>query len=384
MPDDNATAVRGRYVLNHSAREGMTRPGLFNAGEYSSVTKFFRSMSSYVPTPLWALRAYGQKIGVREILVKDESARLGLNSFKVLGVSYAVHKLIESGAIQKNSVLVAATDGNHGRALARVARLHGLKSIIYIHEGAATARIRAISSEGADVIQVAGNYDDSVRMASEAARMNGWTLVSDTSWPGYEVVPRYVMAGYTMIMNEVVDQWCELPDAVFVQAGVGGLVGAVLSWFLHNFGSSRPLIVACEPNTAACVLESMRAGQPVTVPGSLETAMAGLSCGTVSLAAWPVLQSGLDACLAITDEESFEAMQTLAHPEPPDPLVTSGESGACGLASVTSTMRRNDLRPLRSLLHLGPDSRVLVINTEGATDPASYDTVTGIRAPEEN
>jgi diaminopropionate ammonia-lyase len=282
------------------------------------------------------------------------------------------------------AVLVAATDGNHGCALARVARLRGLKAKIYISQGAAAARIQAISREGAEVIPIAGNYDDSVHVAAEAARTNGWTLVSDTSLPGYELVPRYIMAGYSMIMNEVAEQWTEPPDVVFVQAGVGGLACAVLSWLLNRLGSSRPFVVTCEPKAAACVLESMRADQPVIIPGSLETAMAGLSCGTVSGVAWPVLHSGLDACLAIGDDECFEAMRILAHPESTDPYIVSGESGACGLAALRSTMTQNDLLRLKDFLQLGSDSRVLVINTEAATDPVSYARVTGVRATDQN
>lgn len=229
--------------------------------------------------------------------------------------------------------------------------------------------MKAIESEGARVILVEGNYDDCVAFAAHDAIKNGWILVSDTAWPGYDIVPRYIMAGYTILISEAANQWPAPPDLVIVQAGVGGLACAVISSLVERFQSKRPLIASCEPENAACVLESVRAGKPVVVSGSLQTIMAGLSCGTVSSVAWPVLQSGLDACIAITDDECAEAVRTLAQPESGDPSILAGESGACGLAALNAILRQEEFRPVRDGLRLGPQTRVLLINTEGTSDP---------------
>jgi len=229
--------------------------------------------------------------------------------------------------------------------------------------------VKAIESEGAQVILVEGNYDDCVKFAAHDAIKNGWILISDTAWPGYDIVPRYIMAGYTMLISEGANQWAEPPDLVIVQAGVGGLACAVISALVEQFQGERPFIASCEPESAACVLESVRAGTPVVLRGSLETIMAGLSCGTVSSIAWPVLHSGLDACVIITDDECAEAVRSLAQPESGDPLILAGESGACGLAALNAILFREDFRPVRESLRLGSQSRVLLINTEGPSDP---------------
>lgn len=308
-------------------------------------------------------------MGIRELLVKDESNRLSLNSFKILGVSYAIHRLFESGDLRPNSVVACATDGNHGRALAHVARQNQLESRIYIHRDTSPSRVKAIIAEGAQVIPVEGSYDDCVTFAAHDARKNGWILVSDTAWPGYEIVPRYIMAGYTMLISEAANQWREPPDLVIVQAGVGGLACGVISALVERYQVKRPLIASCEPENAACVLESMRAGTSVVVHGSLQTIMAGLSCGTVSSIAWPVLHSGLDACVAVTDDQCAEAVLSLTHPEPGDPSVLAGESGACGLAALNAILHREEFRPVRDGLRLSSRTGVLLINTEGASNP---------------
>jgi diaminopropionate ammonia-lyase len=187
------------------------------------------------------------------------------------------------------------------------------------------------------------------------------------------------MAGYTMLLEEAARQWSSVPDVVFVQAGVGGLACAVVSWFRRKFGASTPKIVCCEPVNAACVLESMRAGRPEVIGGSLETIMAGLSAGTVSAIAWPVLNTGLDAAVAITDDECRSAVYRLAHPGAGDHRIIAGESGACGIATLAAVMREENLRAVRNFLGLGPDSWVFAINTEGATDPENFEAITGLR-----
>jgi diaminopropionate ammonia-lyase len=325
-------------------------------------------------TPLRKLKNLAGGRGIHQILLKDESSRCDLNAFKILGVSYAVLRLIDERLIKANSVLACATDGNHGRAVARVARQHGLRAVIYVHARTNSARIDTIKLEGAEVIVVDGNYDDSVKQAAHDSERNGWTVISDTSWPGYEKIPRYIMAGYTILMEEAVKQWApdSPPDVVFVQAGVGGLLCAIVSWLCHKYGSQRPKVVSCEPTNAACLLESARAGNHLTLTGSLYTIMAGLSCGTPSLLAWPVISAAVDAFVSVQDAKAEEAMRILAHPIGDDPLVVAGESGACGLAALFSILEEEKMHPLRQALGLCPESRALVINTEGATDLSYY------------
>lgn len=358
-----------RYYLNAVARHANLENLVFPPEQCAKVLHYFRDYPGLRATPLHALRSQARKLGIGELLVKDESQRLNLNSFKILGVSYAVHRLLAGGDISQESLLTCATDGNHGLAVAHVARESRLRARIYVPKGMRQARRDAIAAEGAEVVVVEGNYDDAVTQAAADAAKSGWVLVSDTSWPGYEVIPKYIMARYTMLMAEAAEQWLEPPDVVFVQAGVGGLACAVVSWFYGRLGSKRPFIVSCEPTNAACVLESMQAGERVVVKGSLETIMAGLSCGTVSSAAWPVLRFGLDASVAITDDECAEAVRMLGAPRSDDPIVVAGESGACGVAALESVLCRDELCSVREYLNLGPQSRVLAINTEGATDP---------------
>ena len=224
-----------QYVLNPTAR-CVRAHGLFKAEEYRQVGEFFDMQ----PTPLWHLPGLASTVGVADIMVKDESARLGLNAFKILGGSYAIGRLLSEKRISNGSILVCATEGNHGRAVARVARENNLKAKIYMSSDAATSRIDAIEKEGAQVVIVDGNYDDAVRLAAGDAASNGWTIISDTSWPGYEEIPRWITAGYTQLMIEAELQWSPNlpPDVVFVQAGVGGLACAVISRLCQRIGTS--------------------------------------------------------------------------------------------------------------------------------------------------
>ena len=195
-------------------------------------------------------------------MVKDKSSRLGLDAFKILGITYAIRQLQATVKSREDQSWHGATDGNHGRALAHVARQLGMQARVYIHNASSPARVQAIADEGAQVTLVNGNYDDSVKLAAREANKNGWVIVADTAWEGYETIPRYIMAGYTMLLAEAAEQWAKPPDVVFVQAGVGGLAGAVAGWLLHTFGNDAPLLVCCEPVDAACVMESLRAGRP--------------------------------------------------------------------------------------------------------------------------
>jgi diaminopropionate ammonia-lyase len=367
-----------RYVLNAAARDENSPKGLLDCTDYADVLRFLEEAKPGAATPLVRLLRLANRLGVGEILVKDESSRWGLNAFKTLGVSYATHRLRKEGAITKTSALCCATDGNHGRAVAQAARRAGLRAFIYLHSLTSQARIEAIQGEGSEVVVVEGTYDDAVKQAAEDARQHGWTVISDTSWPGYEVVPRYIMAGYTILLEEAAKQWgASIPDVVFVQAGVGGLLWAVANWLFHRFGSRRPCLICCEPTGAACILRSVQARELTILPGSPDTVMAGLSCGSPSYAAWPMIASLVDAFVAIPDEEAEQAMRWLAKPESPDAKIVAGESGACGLGTLVAVLRDAHLRPVREAAGLGPKSKVLIINTEGATDPRSYAQIVG-------
>lgn len=367
-----------QFVINPSARSDVSL-SLFKTEEYDSVNNFFCSRPNLQPTPLRYLPWLASQMKIRNILLKDESRRFGLNSFKILGVSCAVGRLLSEGRITKGSMLVCATEGNHGHAVARAARENGLNAKIYMSADTAAARIEAISEEGAEVVLVDGNYDDAVRLSAEDARSKGWIMISDTSWPGYEEIPRWIMAGYTRLLDEAESEWSPEPppDIVVVQAGVGGLACAVVSWLCQRYGAQRPFTIACEPVTAACLLESARAGKPVSLRGPFDTIMAGLRCGNVSSLVWPTIADGVDAFVSIDDEQCTEAMRILARPVNGDPLVIAGASGACGLAALLAILQEESLRAVCAASGINVRSRILVINTEGATDPGLYLRVTG-------
>jgi diaminopropionate ammonia-lyase len=371
----------GQYFINPYSRE-RNHSGLFEANEYSLVNYFFSSLPKFEPTPLIHLRALASKLGVCDILLKNESVRLGLDSFKILGASYAVRRLLSEGRLVDDSVVVCASEGNHGRAIARVAAENKLRAKIYVASATSSMRIQKIESEGAEVIVVDGNYDDAVRQAAHEARQHGWHVISDTSWPEYEKIPRWIMLGYTKLMTEAEMQWLPdpPPDAILVQAGVGGLACAVVSWLCRTYGTKRPFVIVCEPASAACLLQSSRAGKPVALKGPFNTIMAGLRCGEMSPIAWPTLVTAVDAFVSIDDEQCTSAMRMLAYPASSDPAVVAGASGACGFATLLAILQDERLRPVREVSGVNVRSRILVINTEGATDLELYLQVIGINA----
>jgi len=227
------------------------------------------------------------------------------------------------------------------------------------------------------VVVVDGSYEDAVHQMAEDAATHGWTIVSDTSWSGYEEIPRLIMLGYTRIVSEIRDQLAGSPDVVFAQGGVGGLVYGVAAGLAHEWAADRPRLVACEPTGAACLLASARAGRFTTIEGPLDTIMAGLRCAEPSPVAWPVISSFVDAFVAIEDSHTIAAMRMLARPMGSDPPIEAGPSGACGFASLVAVMRDDAMKPVRDALGLGSSSRVVVINSEGATDPELYRRVVG-------
>lgn len=341
----------------------------------------------YRPTPLHALGALAADLGVERLWYKDESARFELKSFKALGGAYAVMRVLRDAVrdelgldatlddllqqrhaeIAARLVISCATDGNHGRSVAWGCRLFGCRCVIYIHRDVSPGREQAMRDFGAEVVRIDGNYDDSVRIAAEAACAHDRIIVSDTSYPGYLDIPRYVMQGYTVMLAEAVEQMGgEIPTHVFVQGGVGGLAATVCGYFWALWDARRPRLVVVEPENANCLQQSARAGHPVVVEGELETLMAGLSCGEVSELAWEILAAGADDFMTVGEAAVAPTMRLLAAGEPP---LEAGESAVAGLGALLAA--RSDAR-LWDELGLDGSSRVFVIGTEGATDPELY------------
>lgn len=329
---------------------------MFSPEEYTDVEEFYARER---PTMLHTFPSLARKLGLGELMVKEETSRQGLPAFKVLGVKYAVERLRREGRLPPDAVVACATDGNHGRAVARVAARLGLEAHIFLPAHASARRIESIRGEGAHVHLAVGNYDEAVRQAAREAQAHGWVLLSDTSWPGYEEIPRWVMAGYTHILAEASRQWIEPPDVVFVQAGVGGLACGAASWFAQQFGKWRPFLALCQAANAACILERARRGVPVRLEGGLETVMDCLSAGEVSYAAWPVIERLYDAYVGVEEEEAVEAAGVLR-----ENGIPAGYSGACGFAALWATMRQGKMAGLRAAAGMGKGTRAMVIVTE--------------------
>lgn len=334
--------------------------------------------AGYVPTPIHSLPAFAARTSVAEVLYKDEGQRFELKSFKALGGAYAVDRLVAQRG-KDGLVVTCATDGNHGRAVAWGARRAGIRAVIYVHEGVSEGRAKAIRSLGAEVVREGYNYDASVRASAEAAAKNGWQIVSDTSWPGYEDVPRDVMQGYAVLAMEAAEQEAK-PTHIFIQGGVGGVAAAILSHGWETMGANRPKLIVVEPENAACLFESAKAGAVTNVTGDLETIIAGLACGEPSILAWKILEPGADAFMTVTDKDAIAAMRDLAAQH-----VVGGESGVAGLAGFFKAAGHPEMR---RALGLDATSRVLLFGTEGATDAAVYTELVGkspeeIRTPEE-
>ena len=349
-------------------------PGLFTTDELAERRAYFADHAELVATPLRSASALAAACGVGRLWLKDETDRFGLPAFKGLGAGYAVARLVAEGRIAKGATLVCASEGNHGRAVARAARVHGLACRVYVAAAVAEARAAAIAAEGAEIVRVAGTYDDAVRRAAADAEREGWQVVSDTAWPGYEEIPRLIMLGYTQLMDECAAAWGDAaPDLVLVQAGVGGLAAAVGSWYaVRPAREQRPRLLCVEPLSAACLLESARAGRPVTIAGNLDTVMGGLRCGEVSLSAFPAVRDTFDAYVAIDDEWAREAMRRLARPAGDDPRIACGPSGAAGVAALLALQADPALTPVREALGISRASTVMAIVTEGVTEPELF------------
>lgn len=319
----------------------------------AQVRDFHASLPGYAPTPLVPLPVLAAELGVGRVFVKDESSRLGLPAFKILGASWACRRVLDA---RPGATLVTATDGNHGRAVARMAAYFGVRATVFVPAVMLPHTASLIEGEGAEVVWVDADYDEAVRHAAAYADTRpDHALVQDTAWPGYEQVPAWIVEGYRTLLDEVDTELGANPDLVAVPVGVGSLAEAVVRHYRRP-GVAHPSVLTVEPDTAACVLASLTAGRPTSVP-TAATIMAGLNCGTVSSSAWPVLRDGCDAAVAVSDADTLRAVDDL------DRLgVSSGPSGAATLAGVRaalcSAQRRADFG-------LAADATVVLLSTEG-------------------
>ena len=358
---------------------------------------FHRQIPDYRITPLKSLNNLAAMLKIGGIWVKDESLRLNLNSFKVLGGSFAIYRFIKhklgidhlelpfseliSPEIKKKLgkiTFATATDGNHGRGVAWAASKLGHKAVIYVHQKTSVARVQAITSYGAEVKIVKGTYDDAVKKVIADARKYGWQIISDTSWKGYREIPLWVMQGYTSLLSEVQEQLASQgvikPTHIFVQAGVGALAASMIGYYRSLMRGEAPISIVVEPDRAACLFKSikMKDGKPHKVKGNLNTAMAGLACGEPSPIAWEILKNYANFFIACPEYVASKGMRVYGMPLKGDPTVVSGESGAVTLGALMFILENPKLRQLKKQLALDKNSQVLFINTEGNTDPTHF------------
>lgn len=383
-----------------SADYGPALQAILNQDGMAAAQSEISAWPNYRSTPLYGLPGLAGQLGFAGLWYKDEGPRFGLGSFKALGGAYAVGCLLKQKIMARNGAseiatadllagkfrdvtseitVCTATDGNHGRSVAWGAQMFGCRCVIYIHATVSEGRKAAMESFGAEVRRISGNYDDSVHQAAADAAANGWFVVSDTSYDGYMEVPRDVMHGYSVMAKEAIEQLpgSDAPSHIFIQGGVGGLAAAVLATYWLRFGAGKPRMIMVEPEQAACLYESAKAGKPVAVGGDLETIMAGLAAGEVSLLAWQIIAAGTQAYMTIPDTAAAQLMRLLAEGVAGDPPIVAGESAVAGLAGLAGALQDDGLC---RFLELGPESRILVFGSEGATDPEVYSQIVG-RSP---
>ena len=379
------------HLANQRARREKPYPAELR--EIASLEKSKKALDEisrwpgYRATPLYRLDALASDIGVAGIFYKDESQRFQLKSFKALGGAYAVARQLQQqierqtgkaasiadllekkhASVVDDIVISCATDGNHGRSVAWGCQMFGCSCVIYIHRDVSAGRKQAMEQYGAEVIRIDGNYDDSVKQADADARKYGRIIVSDTSYPGYMDIPRDVAIGYTVMLAEAVEQMQgAIPTHVFIQAGVGGLAASVCAYFWELWEARRPRFIVVEPERANCLQQTAANGEPVAVEGDLETLMAGLSCGEVSLLAWDILKPGADDFMTLGEAAVAPCMRLLAAN---NPSIEAGESAVAGLGAAIVARQDPDMA---AQLGLDQSSLIFVIGTEGATDPELY------------
>ena len=329
---------------------------------YSSISKW----EGYAPTPLISLNKLSKELDLNKIYYKDESKRFDLKSFKALGGAYAVEKVTQGN---KDIVVATATAGNHGRSVAWGARRLGLKCKIFISEFVSDARGQAMADLGADVIKVEGNYEKSLIECIKQSTENNWQIVQDVAWKNYMLVPKYTMAGYSVMMKEIVDQIKgEKITHIVLQAGVGGMAGAMVAG-IARYLNNVPVTLVVEPDSAACVMESIKTGKIEKIDIKRESLMGGMSCGEVSLVPWEILKNSVKHCISLPDDDIAKTMKLLGNSSFSEEKIIAGENSAPGVISlITSCEDQN----IKENLQLNKKSNVLVIGCEGDTDKEIY------------
>lgn len=395
--------ICGLSVVDNPCSAGAAAPDFLGRRAAEPVRRFHESLDGYAPTPLLSLPGLAAKLGLGAVFVKDESGRFGLKAFKGLGGSYAVFRAAceRTGLDYEKTTqedlrrpdiraklagvkFVTATDGNHGKGVAWAAAGLGCRAHVYMPRGSVPARAEAIRAAGAYEVEITGLcYDDAVRYAAGQAEKNGWVLVQDTSWQGYEKVPTWIMQGYTTMTYEAVEQLraagYERPTHVLLQAGVGALAGSVAGALQNEYGDAMPRVSIAESEAAACLFESARQGDglPHAAAGSGRTIMAGLNCGEPCTIAWPILRGLASEFFACPDSVAADGMRLLAGPCPGDPRIVSGESGAVTAGLLSRIAASGGAGALRDRMGLWKDAAVLLFSTEGDTDPENYKDIVG-------
>ena len=359
---------------------------------------FAKTLEEYHSTPLVSLDALASRFGVKKIYVKDESKRMGLNAFKGVGVFYGVSRVICDRFdldIEKTSfedlmapelnqkirelVFIAATDGNHGKGLSWILGKLGCKCHIYMPKNSTEARVKAIESYGATVTVTDGNYDETLRIVIEQAAQNDWIHIQDQAWEGYTEITNLISEGYTIIADEAMNQMkqdgSKQPTHIILQAGAGSFAFGILGYFANVCKEEKPYMVLAEPENADCYYQSVMNGKYSVVTGELETIMAGLSVGEANFVAWENLRTIVEGYASCSDTISARGMRILSSPIGEDPRVISGESGALGFGLLSMICQSEDYVDIKRRMKVDEDSVVLLISTEGDTDPAVYEEV---------
>ena len=387
-----------KWTVNHVPGSDDKFLDLMSEENVTKANEFHKSFPQYSVTPLQKLSALASYLGVKGIYCKDESYRFGLNAFKVLGGSYAMgryiakelgrdisqlpYNVLSSDKLREEfgqATFFTATDGNHGRGVAWAAKRLGQKAVVRMPKGTTKTRFDNIAKEGAEVTIEKVNYDDCVRMAAaEAAKTEHGIIVQDTAWAGYEEIPSWIMQGYGTLVLEADKQLkkngVDRPTHVFVQAGVGSLAGAVVGYFAHKYKENPPVMVVCEASAADCLYRSavQADGNLVNVTGDLQTIMAGLACGEGNTIGWDILKNHVTVFASCPDWMSAKATRIYANPLENDPHIISGESGSVPLGLAYTALHDEDAKDLKEALKLDENSNILVISTEGDTDPVRY------------
>ena len=329
---------------------------------YNIISKW----EGYSPTPLLSLNKLSKELNLKNIFYKDENKRFDLKSFKALGGAYAVEKVTKGN---KDIVVATATAGNHGRSVAWGARRLGLKCKIFISEFVSEARGQAMSDLGADVVKVKGNYEQSLIECIKQSTDNNWQIVQDVAWKDYMVVPKYTMAGYSVMMREIIDQINnEKITHVILQAGVGGMAGAMVSG-IARYLDNVPVTIVVEPDSAACVLESIKTGKIEKIDIKRESLMGGMSCGEVSLVPWEILKNSVKHCISLPDDDIAKTMRLLGNSTFSEHRIIAGENSAPGVIGLIASYED---QIIKQKLQLDENSNILIIGCEGDTDKEMY------------